>query len=142
MRIQPVAKTVLVNDRNEILLLRRSPTDVVRPGTADFPGGSVDPGEDIMEAAVREIKEESGLIIERDAIKLAYAKTSPPSTDGTILIRLLFIAKSPPNPEVQLSYEHDKYWWHPLSETMEEMDHTAWADGLEFIKGHQLLALL
>jgi 8-oxo-dGTP pyrophosphatase MutT (NUDIX family) len=134
-----VAKTVLVNEHSQILVLRRSATDKIKPGSADFPGGSVDPGEDIMAAAVREIQEEASLLVDPNELVLAYAKTSPPNSDGHILTRLLFIAKIQDVPEITLSYEHDGYRWLPVAEIIDEFDHTSWSDGLAFIQEHNLI---
>jgi mutator protein MutT len=52
------AAVFLVNDRNEVLLLKRGMTAPWMPGKWNLPGGTVDPGETPIEAAVRETQEE------------------------------------------------------------------------------------
>jgi 8-oxo-dGTP pyrophosphatase MutT (NUDIX family) len=51
---------IIVNAQGEILLQRRS--DTLNWG---LPGGSMEPGESLEETAVREVKEETGLIVEK-----------------------------------------------------------------------------
>lgn len=52
----------VVDVRGKVLLLRRPPDDA-RGGEWEFPGGKVDPGEDLMTALRREVIEETGLTI-------------------------------------------------------------------------------
>jgi ADP-ribose pyrophosphatase YjhB (NUDIX family) len=54
--IVPSVNVVVVNDREEILLIRRSDND-----NWAVPGGAVDLGESLTQAAIRETKEESGV---------------------------------------------------------------------------------
>lgn len=55
-RIVPSVNVVVTNDDGEILLIRRSDND-----NWAVPGGAVDPGESVAEAAIRETREESGI---------------------------------------------------------------------------------
>ena len=50
---------IVVNDQNEILMIRRTDND-----NWAVPGGGMDLGESITDAAVRETKEESGITCE------------------------------------------------------------------------------
>lgn len=52
---------VLRNEKGEILLLKRSTQDDFMPGKWWLPGGKIDPGEDPITAAERELFEESGI---------------------------------------------------------------------------------
>nr|WP_320051419.1 NUDIX domain-containing protein [uncultured Desulfuromonas sp.] len=60
--VHRVAHVLLFNSRGELLLQKRSPTKDVQPGKWDTSvGGHVDPGEDYLQAAYREMKEEVGV---------------------------------------------------------------------------------
>jgi len=54
--IVPSVNVVVENDRGEILLIRRSDND-----NWALPGGAIDLGESMTQAAVREVKEETGI---------------------------------------------------------------------------------
>jgi ADP-ribose pyrophosphatase YjhB (NUDIX family) len=54
--IVPSVNVVVVNGRGEILLIRRSDND-----NWAVPGGAIDLGESMTQAAVREVKEETGI---------------------------------------------------------------------------------
>ncbi len=53
----PHAVVVLFNKQGQVLLEERADD-----GYFDFPGGAVDPGEEVVDAAKRELLEETGLI--------------------------------------------------------------------------------
>jgi 8-oxo-dGTP pyrophosphatase MutT (NUDIX family) len=55
-RIVPSVNVVVANDDGEVLLIRRSDND-----NWAVPGGAVDLGESVAEAAIRETREESGI---------------------------------------------------------------------------------
>ena len=57
-----------VNDREEILLLRRANTGY-RDGFYDMPAGHLEEGETLRQAALRELKEETGLVVSEDQLE-------------------------------------------------------------------------
>lgn len=133
-----VAKALLIDEQRRILVLRRSGTDTHRPGALDFPGGAVDEGEDVTAGVVREIREESGLEVSNEALRLLYAATEPyPEKSVT---RLLF-AVSVPSGEVRLSFEHDAFYWMPIEEVVIKYPASFYATGLQYALKHQLLPL-
>ncbi len=61
---RPAASLILVRDAApdlEVLLVLRSPHSRFMPDVWVFPGGALEPGEDAREAAVRELREETGV---------------------------------------------------------------------------------
>jgi mutator protein MutT len=58
-----VAKILLYNSHGRILVLRRGETHPHFPGHLDLPGGEVEAGEQVDQAVVREVREETGLHI-------------------------------------------------------------------------------
>ncbi|RMI43993.1 NUDIX domain-containing protein [Streptomyces triticirhizae] len=69
-----LAAAVLVHDRatNRVLLLRRGPRAKFAPGQWDLPVGKCDPGEPVATAAVRELREETGLVVEESSLRVAH----------------------------------------------------------------------
>ena len=63
--------TIITNELNQIVLVRRA----IEPGYGKwvFPGGFVDRGEEVMVAAIREAREESGLEIRLDRLINVYS---------------------------------------------------------------------
>lgn len=63
MQFVKVAAHVLIQKDNKYLVIKRSPNDVYKPNLWDTPGGIIKFGEKIIDALVRETKEESGLTV-------------------------------------------------------------------------------
>jgi 8-oxo-dGTP pyrophosphatase MutT (NUDIX family) len=64
---------VIVHDEaaKRVLLLQRGPGSKFAPLHWDFPSGKADKGESVTAAAVRELKEETGLTVDHAALKVA-----------------------------------------------------------------------
>ncbi|MGH9108671.1 MAG: NUDIX domain-containing protein [Acidimicrobiales bacterium] len=77
----PAASAVVADDRGRILLARRRDNDLWT-----IPGGGMEPGETIVETALREVEEETGLRVE--VIRLVGIYSSPRHvveyTDGEV----------------------------------------------------------
>ena len=69
------------------------------------PGGRVDPGESLLEAAVRETKEESGLEVELTGI-LRIEHTSAPSG---VRVRATFLARPKPGASIEPRTEPNEH---------------------------------
>ncbi|MET7615343.1 NUDIX domain-containing protein [Streptomyces sp. NPDC005408] len=69
-----LAAAVIVHDQatDRVVLLQRGPGNKFAQGKWDLPVGKSDPGEPITETAVRELREETGLIVRADALRLAH----------------------------------------------------------------------
>lgn len=67
-RRRRTARVLLVDDRDRVLLL--ADTDPGLPGSGWWmtPGGGIDPGESDLLAAVRELQEETGLVVTPDQL--------------------------------------------------------------------------
>ena len=68
LRTRRTVRILVIDDRDRVLLFRDS--DPGRPGVHWWmtPGGGIDPGETELEAAVRELEEETGLAITSDEL--------------------------------------------------------------------------
>jgi 8-oxo-dGTP pyrophosphatase MutT (NUDIX family) len=62
-----VAKIVIVDNENRVLLLRRSDYHKKHAGELDLPGGHLKENESLLKGLAREVKEETGLEIDYPA---------------------------------------------------------------------------
>ncbi len=65
---------VIVHDRDAglVLLIQRGPHAKFAPGSWDLPSGKSEPGEPVTATAVRELREETGLIAEPGELRIAH----------------------------------------------------------------------
>lgn len=103
---------VFVIDEGKILVLRRSATDPKWAMVWDLPGGAIEYGEDPMEAAEREAKEEAGL----NLAQLRLLDVSSLS-EGDYALTITYTAHHTQE-NVVLSYEHDIFQWVSIDELM------------------------
>jgi 8-oxo-dGTP diphosphatase len=96
---------VIKDEKNRILVMKRSVHVKFSPNLWDFPGGHVEEGESLIGAVMREAKEEAGLEVETE--NNPFYVFPYPNTDITIYA---FLAKSIMG-EVKLSEEHTEYKW-------------------------------
>jgi mutator protein MutT len=102
---QIVIARVIVKNDDKVLILRRSST-YDRAGFWEIPGGHVQPGESVEEAAKREILEETGLVID----KLTFHHSVSYKVNNQDRLGVVFEAE-PTNKRVLLSDEHDEFDW-------------------------------
>lgn len=59
----PGVAVIVEDPRGRVLLLQRGPTDPWMPGRWNLPGGGIESGESPVEAALRETREETSLLV-------------------------------------------------------------------------------
>ncbi|NNE17604.1 MAG: NUDIX domain-containing protein [Myxococcales bacterium] len=109
---QWVAVTVLVFGDDRMLSMRRAASQDAGPGLWEGVSGRVEPGEDPIAAARREVLEETGLrvaIRPRPVAAYAALRCDEPMT-------VIVFAADDQGGEVVLSDEHDAYRWCDLEE--------------------------
>lgn len=98
-----------VREDGRFLLLLR-PT-----GTWDPPAGRLQPGEVFEQGAVREVYEETGLLVAPRRILATWVGESP---NGGLLAAVTYAGRVP-DPEVRISHEHLDHRWATVEEWLE-----------------------
>ncbi len=92
----------------KILMARRSANDFLG-GVYELPGGGVNQGETIVEGALREVKEETGLTVAR---VITNFEGFDYSTDRKPHVRQVnFLVETEPGEVILNPKEHDDYAW-------------------------------
>lgn len=126
-----VAAHGFIKKDGKYLVTRRAgpETNDYMPYLWDIPGGSIDFGEDTMIALKREIKEETGLIININKIIFAYGYLSNPLRHQFQLVYDCDYVEG----EVKIDpNEHSEYKWVTLEE-LKSLDKIAFLDELSRI---------
>lgn len=113
----------------KVLLLRRSPNEIPRPGCWDLPGGNSEwpttwkPGDSEtglhVEDAVREVEEETTIQLQIENFtlqNLSYLETHFDSEKQLYSICFGWKFELSEKPEVTLSHEHTEFAWVTLDE--------------------------
>ena len=96
----------------DFLLLRRSKHEDTKVGLWELPGGKVDPGQDEMEAALTELREETGLIATEDDLTLIATHSAKGKDYHIYSLRLTPEMAMPVSGwQPTLSIEHDRHMW-------------------------------
>ena len=136
MKTQLVAKAIILNDKGEMLMVRRSKTAPRRPLQWDLPGGMVEEGEDIAAATARETAEEAGIQIEPKHLDLVYSHTEIMHDLNVIW---LFYTGRATLTDVILSFEHDKFQWSTFTDAIAEFEYPSHRDALRYVHEHKLI---
>lgn len=116
MTLQVGVKILLKNKEGKYLLVRRDAKKYPEVGAKwDIVGGRIDPGTTLIENLKREVKEETGLLIDGEPTIIKVQDIL--RVEGLHVVRLTYTGEA--DGEVILSDEHDKYDWFTLDEMLE-----------------------
>lgn len=73
-KVQEYCDSIVLDRENRILILRRTPMDDFMPGKWSLPGGKLEEGESLQQGALRELCEESNLVVNPFS-SVGYLKT-------------------------------------------------------------------
>lgn len=102
----PAVRVILRNDEGRILIVRR--TSGQQGGAWCLPGGKVDYGENVHEAAAREVREETSL--ECDSMRFLFYQDSLPMEPGGMHC-INFYMEGTPKGTLLLNEESDDSAW-------------------------------
>ncbi len=105
--MKQVAKLVIEDADNQYLLLFRN-NHPKFGNDVDLPGGTSEEGESILETMIREVREETGIIIKSDQVQEVYSGIDYSLHETSYA---LFRAKLDKKPDINLSWEHSSYKW-------------------------------
>ncbi len=119
----------------ELLLIRRS-TGRILPGLWQCVSGSIEPGERIAPAALREVEEETGFGANRieaffdlDLVNIFHE----PSVDAVVM-SAVFAVRVRPGSEPVLSREHTAFRWLPLEVARREVVWPGYRTAIEHLR--------
>lgn len=101
-------KAFIINNNREVLILKRQNSEVYN-NLWDVPGGKLEEGNTLLEAITREIREETGLELEKIIAILSTTKFQGQAADNPIIFRNIYLVRA--KGTVTISNEHREYRW-------------------------------
>jgi 8-oxo-dGTP diphosphatase len=108
MKTRVYVSVIVKNKENKQLIIRRHENSIFAPGQWEFVNGSIDDGESAEQTAVRELQEETGIIIREEDLKEGPVHELTDSDGRWVVIPYFLQVKTQ---EVNLSPEHTDYNW-------------------------------
>jgi len=110
-------KAFIINENDELLLIKRRESDSNAAGAWEIPGGRLNSGENPFEGLKRETKEETELDIEiLNPLNIQYFTKD----DKQKITMLIFLCK-PLSNSIKLSEEHTEYIWADLDQALSKI---------------------
>jgi|GEM_PF-2853708 len=109
--MKTIVKSLIYDDADNVLVLVRSNTHPRYADEEDLPGGELEGSELPVVSALREIHEETGLLIQPSEAHEVLRKKVEPNTTH-ILFRCKIHGLKP---SIELSWEHKSYEWIKLN---------------------------
>lgn len=146
MRARPSARLLVVDDDGRVLLFRFAPNDDAGEAFWATPGGELEPGETFAAAAVRELREETGLAVASVGPEVARRQFALPMPGGETAWadERFFLIHTPAfEPardgwtDLEREVMQDHRWWPPedLRATNEQVWPETLADLLDGLRG-------
>ena len=119
----------LVKLGEKFLLVKRSKTDIKRPGLWEMPAGRVEEDETPEEGAIRELKEETNL----DPKSIKLFETHEVKTENDHKTFYCYLVE-PTNQNIKLSFEHTDFQWGTRKEALNTIPHNPLHHTYHFLK--------
>ena len=105
--MKQVSKVIVIDNEGKYLLMKRS-NHPTFPYDYDLAGGTIDQGEEPIEATVRELEEEIGIKVQPEELILFHTDTSFSQSSTEYFLYVYF---APNRPDITISWEHASYEW-------------------------------
>lgn len=105
---------IIFNENKEVLIVKRSPEVDTYSGDWCFPGGGVDEGETAEECTVREVREETNLIIKPEDLIYLYTLNKDSAKE------IVFFVAEKYKGEVKIDWESSDFKWVPAGALKKE----------------------
>ncbi len=122
------AHALVVNSEKKVLVTKRAKCNDYMPLKWDIPGGTVEPGETVEEALIRELKEETNIAIVPLHPVYVYSNLSQLPKRQTV--QIVFTCKYIEGEITLNPEEHDEYRWIDFSE-LKNLECIAFLDDLK-----------
>ncbi len=113
-------------------MLKRSPAEKIYPNLWQFVSGSLDGGEKAFDAALRELKEETGLTPKRLWV-VPHVNTFYDHSYDAVNVSPVFAAQVDIGDEPKLSSEHHHFEWLPYAEARRRLVWPGQRAGLDVV---------
>ncbi len=107
-----IAVKAFIVEAGKVLIVRRRDVDPHNAGSWEFPGGRIEMTEDLPEGLEREVREETGLVVE---VLFPFEAHTFVRDDRQFIVMVTYLCKAKDN-QIRLSAEHQEYEWVALEE--------------------------
>lgn len=121
-KIWKICMCAVLRYGNKFLVLKRSEDDEDMPGVWEFPSGNAEVGENLHNALIREVWEETGIKLNKNNLKIVSLQQYESEKSDYIKcsVQINFVANIKELPNITLSEEHTNYNW--VERDAEEID--------------------
>ena len=112
-KIAIAVKCLLKNEDDKYLILKKTQEENKKDTSSnlyDIPGGRIEYGENVVDALIREIYEETGINITLNNIQKILDATSVVRKDGLHIVIITYLVNIK-NTNIKISSEHSSFYW-------------------------------
>lgn len=121
-KIWKICMCAVLKHEDRFLVLKRAEDDEDMPGVWEFPSGNAEVGENLHNALIREVWEETGIQLDKKDLKILSLRQYESEKSDYIKcsVQINFVANLKELPSITLSQEHTNYNW--VTKDAEEID--------------------